>query len=132
MLQEACHSCQVTYGRIVWAKVAERLPGRTDDQCSRAYVQLLRRKEGGGEAAGSDEVCAWARPGDGHGGQPELSPVCGLKGSGEGLAGPSVHFPRRLGKLQASSFVCFPHSQLCIPMHPHAACPSRPACRGCW
>ncbi|EFJ46229.1 hypothetical protein VOLCADRAFT_93469 [Volvox carteri f. nagariensis] len=55
VLAEACRELQAAYGRITWARVAERLPGRTDDQCSRAYEGLVKHdkahighKRGGG------------------------------------------------------------------------------------
>ncbi|GIL76271.1 hypothetical protein Vretifemale_5875, partial [Volvox reticuliferus] len=38
----ACKELQAAYGRIIWVRVAERLPGRTDDQCRRAYEGLVK------------------------------------------------------------------------------------------
>ncbi|EFJ47650.1 transcription factor Myb16 [Volvox carteri f. nagariensis] len=46
VLAEACRELQAAYGRITWARVAERLPGRTDDQCSRAYEGLVKHDKG--------------------------------------------------------------------------------------
>lgn len=44
ILAAACKELQAAYGRILWAKVAERLPGRTDSQCARAYDNLVKHK----------------------------------------------------------------------------------------
>ncbi|GLC33137.1 hypothetical protein PLESTB_000366500 [Pleodorina starrii] len=42
ILATACRELQAAYGRIIWSRVAERLPGRTDDQCSRAYEGMVK------------------------------------------------------------------------------------------
>ncbi len=44
ILAAACKELQAAYGRILWAKVAERLPGRTDSHCARAYDNLVKHK----------------------------------------------------------------------------------------
>ncbi|KAG2450615.1 hypothetical protein HYH02_004455 [Chlamydomonas schloesseri] len=44
-LVAACAELQAAYGRITWSRVAERLPGRTDDQCKRAYEGLVKHNQ---------------------------------------------------------------------------------------
>lgn len=55
---DACSELQSAYGRIIWSRVAERLPGRTDDQCSRAYEGLVKHNQVWPRADGVWSLCA--------------------------------------------------------------------------